>query len=46
MDNFNAAADEDDQLTEVMAYRCKVLFTTRCRFDEYPMLDLREINDK
>ena len=46
VDNFNATADEDDLLAEVMAYRCKVLFTTRCRFDEYPMLELREIIDK
>lgn len=46
VDNFNVTAGEDDQLAEVMAYRCKVLFTTRCRFDEYPMLELREINDK
>ncbi len=46
VDNFNATTAEDDLLAEVMAYRCKVLFTTRCRFDEYPMLELREINDK
>ncbi|MBQ3156375.1 MAG: tetratricopeptide repeat protein [Clostridia bacterium] len=46
VDNFNATAAEDDLLAEVMAYRCKVLFTTRCRFDEYPMLELYEINDK
>lgn len=46
VDNFNVTAEEDDLLAEVMAYRCKVLFTTRCRFDEYPMLELREINDK
>lgn len=46
VDNFNATADEDDLLAEVMAYRCKVLFTTRCRFDEYPMLELSEIIDK
>lgn len=45
VDNFNATADEDDLLAEVMAYRCKVLFTTRCRFDEYPMLELHEISD-
>ncbi len=45
VDNFNATAAEDDLLAEVMAYRCKVLFTTRYRFDEYPMLELREISD-
>ena len=45
VDNFNATADEDDLPAEVMAYRCKVLFTTRCRFDEYPMLELHEISD-
>ncbi|MBQ3157907.1 MAG: tetratricopeptide repeat protein, partial [Clostridia bacterium] len=46
VDNFNATAAEDDLLAEIMAYRCKVLFTSRCRFDEYPMLELREIIDK
>ena len=46
VDNFNVTAEEDDQLAEVMAYRCKVLFTTRCRFDEYPMLELNEISDQ
>ncbi len=29
-----------------MAYRCKVLFTTRCRFEAYSMLELNEISDK
>ena len=46
VDNFNVTAEEDALLAEVMAYRCKVLFTTRCRFEEYPMLELGEINDK
>ena len=46
VDNFNATAAEDDLLAEVMAYRCKVMVTTRCRFDEYPMLELHEISDK
>ena len=46
MDNFNVSTGEDDLLAEVMAYRCKVLFTTRCRFEEYPMLKLHEISDK
>ncbi len=45
VDNFNATAAEDDLLAEIMAYRCKVLFTSRCRFDEYPMLELHEISD-
>lgn len=46
VDNFNVTVEEDDLLADVMAYRCKVLFTTRCRFDGYPMLELCEINDK
>ena len=46
VDNFNVTAMEDALLAEVMAYRCKVLFTTRCRFDEYPTMELSEINDK
>lgn len=46
VDNFTVTAEEDNLLAEVMAYRCKVLFTTRCRFEEYPMLELHEISDK
>ena len=46
VDNFNVTAGEDNLLAEVMVYRCKVLFATRCRFDEYPMLELSEIIDK
>lgn len=46
VDNFNATADEDDLLAEVMAYRCKVLFTTRCRFEEYSTQELNEISDQ
>lgn len=46
VDNFNITAAEDALLAEVMAYRCKVLFTTRCRHDDYPMLELSEISDQ
>lgn len=46
VDNFNATATEDDLLAEVMAYHCKVLFTTRCSFEEYPTLELHEISDQ
>ncbi len=46
VDNFNVTAEEDNLLAEIMAYRCKVLFTTRSRFEEYPMLELNEISDQ
>ena len=46
VDNFNANAAEDDLLAEIMACRCKMLFTTRCRFEEYSTLKLDEISDK
>ena len=46
VDNFNVTTAEDDLLGDVMAYRCKVLFTTRCRIDEYPTLELNEISDQ
>lgn len=46
VDNFNATAEEDNLLAEIMAYRCKVLFTSRCSFAEYPTLELHEISDK
>lgn len=35
IDNFNTVASDDETLSTVLAYSCRVLFTTRSRFDEY-----------
>ena len=35
IDNFNTVAADDETLSNVLAYSCRVLFTTRSRFDEY-----------
>ena len=35
IDNFNTVASDDETLSTVLAYSCRILFTTRSRFDEY-----------
>lgn len=35
IDNFNTVAADDETLSTVLEYSCRVLFTTRSRFDEY-----------
>lgn len=34
VDNFNAAASVDGFLDVMLRYRCRILFTTRCRYEE------------
>ena len=46
IDNFNTTATEDTFLHEILKYRCKILFTTRSRFDNYTSMELEEITDK
>lgn len=46
VDNFNTTASQDSTLSVVMKYRCRVLFTTRSRFDNYTSMGLEEIADK
>lgn len=45
IDNFNVTATQDGLLSVVMKYRCRVLFTTRCRFNNYISMTLEEIAD-
>lgn len=45
IDNFNVTATQDGLLSVVMKYRCRVLFTTRSRFNNYISMTLEEIAD-
>ena len=45
IDNFNTTAMQDGLLSVVMKYRCRILFTTRSRFDNYTSMNLEEIAD-
>ena len=45
IDNFNATATHDGLLSVVMKYRCRIIFTTRSRFDNYTSMKLEEISD-
>lgn len=46
VDNFNTTASQDSTLSVVMKYRCRMLFTTRSRFDNYTSMEVTEIADK
>lgn len=46
IDNFNVTAEKDTLLPIVMKYRCRVVFTTRSRFDNYVCMQLEEITEK
>lgn len=46
VDNFNTTASSDSTLSVVMKYRCRMLFTTRSRFDNYVSMEVTEIADK
>ena len=46
VDNFNVTATRDSLLSVILKYRCRVLFTTRSRFDNYTSMNLEEISDK
>lgn len=45
IDNFNAIATDDELLSEVLAYSCRILFTTRSRFDDYDTYTIEEMPD-
>lgn len=45
IDNFNTVAVKDSILDVVLKYHCRILFTTRSRFDNYTSMDLEEIPD-
>ena len=43
IDNFNIVPTNESLFADIMQYRCKILFTTRSRFDDYTTLDLAEM---
>ena len=45
VDNFNAVATDDGLLSEILAYSCRILFTTRSRFDNYDTYTIEEMPD-
>lgn len=45
VDNFNAVATDDELLSEILAYSCRNLFTTRSRFDDYDTYTIEEMPD-
>lgn len=45
VDNFNAVATDDELLSEVLEYSCRILFTTRSRFDDYDTYTIEEMPD-
>ena len=45
IDNYNVTATQDSFLSVVLKYRCRVLFTTRSKFDGHCILQLKEIQE-
>ena len=45
IDNFNVATEKNTLLPIVMKYRCRVVFTTRSRLDNYICMQLDEITE-
>lgn len=46
IDNFDTTYSEEKLLWTVLKFGCRVLFTTRSRFDSQKCLELREISDQ
>ena len=44
VDNFNAVEAQDPLLDVIMKYRCRVLFTTRSRYENQPSMELFEMH--
>lgn len=45
IDNFNTTATKEPIFDVIMKYRCRILFTTRSRFENHHFLDLLEMSD-
>jgi len=45
IDNFNTVASGDPFLGVILKYKCRILFTTRSRFDSYRTYELAELSD-
>lgn len=46
IDNFNTTVTQESFLSTILKYRCRIIFTTRSRFDNYTTLELKEIADR
>ena len=44
VDNFNVTAAQDSFLDVVLKYRCRILFTTRSRYDNHICLEVGELS--
>jgi len=44
MDNFNVTASQDQFLDVMLKYRCRILFTTRSRYENHISLEVGELN--
>ena len=45
IDNFNTTAIQEGLLSVALKYRCRIIFTTRSRFENYTYMNLEEIAD-
>jgi tetratricopeptide (TPR) repeat protein len=45
IDNFNTTVSDEELLGEIINYDCRIIFTTRSRFDEYTTCEHIEIQD-
>ena len=45
IDNFNTTSTKEPIFDVIMKYRCRILFTTRSRFDNYHFIDISEMAD-
>ena len=44
MDNFNVTASQDQFLDVMLKYRCRILFTTRSRYENHISLEVGDLN--
>jgi len=44
VDNFNTTASQDQFLDVMLKYRCRILFTTRSRYENHISLEVGELN--
>lgn len=44
VDNFNASREQDEFLDVMLKYSCRILFTTRCRYENQITLEVAELD--
>ncbi len=45
IDNFNVVPTNESIFYDIMQYRCKILFTTRSKFEDYTTFDVEEMSE-